>query len=545
MDNSKMEGKLSAAERKRLADEIRREIRLKTRNDWELSWDGNGANVILEGDTDTEGGRSLNGDKQTKWQERDFSSPCSSPTTTASATARAGEGRSTVTWVPDKSWLVREAPKPVVTKEKRQKEKRQKRRVRLEAEMKWNPGLRYWMAQRDAWTGARQRHVRRSSSPRRPSQHIDRGQARHVGPSASLAASAVSSTRSSSARTETRFSNCSSTEAIAGSPVGRRYSSSDVIEEVPVAPPLLPPTNLLRASITPKLYPEIYSNCVVKATTTAVPVNLADMTKVIVAGWKSDGQWPGTRPASDPQYQRPLKAVDNDPPVLVGGDAETSDQQQQQEPLCHGGAGVQPAVPAVNRSADRHQSLPPPLPSSSIQTTAVIRNRLSGSSSSAPNRAAVVDHKRSSTGATSNSKSSHLKSGSADGKELVIEGGKESPFNNGRNKLKKRDKKDVVKESTAGASATDTGVSTTVNATVAEATAPSQVANAHTAATATTSPPPSNGKKAVMSRGVGVVRKALGIKERGESGSLGTSHGKTNSQDCGGYENDSDEGQDE
>ncbi|KAJ5380560.1 uncharacterized protein N7496_002988 [Penicillium cataractarum] len=61
---------------------------------------------------------------------------------------------------------------------------------------------------------------------------------------------------------------------------------------IPVAPPFISSTNPVRATITPSIYPSIYTKVVVQGMTPTIPVNLADLTKAMVQGWKSDGQWP-------------------------------------------------------------------------------------------------------------------------------------------------------------------------------------------------------------------------------------------------------------
>ncbi|KAL5338826.1 hypothetical protein BJX70DRAFT_188652 [Aspergillus crustosus] len=61
---------------------------------------------------------------------------------------------------------------------------------------------------------------------------------------------------------------------------------------IPVVPSLIATTNPIRASITPAMYPSIYSKVVIQGLTPTVPINLADMTKAMVQGWKADGQWP-------------------------------------------------------------------------------------------------------------------------------------------------------------------------------------------------------------------------------------------------------------
>ncbi|KAJ5093711.1 hypothetical protein N7456_009572 [Penicillium angulare] len=61
---------------------------------------------------------------------------------------------------------------------------------------------------------------------------------------------------------------------------------------IPVAPPFISADNPVRATITPSIYPSIYTKVVVQGMTPTVPVNLADLTKAMVQGWKADGQWP-------------------------------------------------------------------------------------------------------------------------------------------------------------------------------------------------------------------------------------------------------------
>ncbi|MDI1492801.1 MAG: hypothetical protein OHK93_004584 [Ramalina farinacea] len=62
--------------------------------------------------------------------------------------------------------------------------------------------------------------------------------------------------------------------------------------QIPIPPPLLPPTNPIRSSITESTYPAIYSKVVVQGLSPTVPINLADMVRACVMGWKKDGEWP-------------------------------------------------------------------------------------------------------------------------------------------------------------------------------------------------------------------------------------------------------------
>lgn len=61
---------------------------------------------------------------------------------------------------------------------------------------------------------------------------------------------------------------------------------------VPVAPPLVPLSNAVRAAITPQTYPSIYSKIVVQGLAPTIPVNLGDVVRAMVEGWKRDGEWP-------------------------------------------------------------------------------------------------------------------------------------------------------------------------------------------------------------------------------------------------------------
>lgn len=75
---------------------------------------------------------------------------------------------------------------------------------------------------------------------------------------------------------------------------GEEEEEEEELDEplIPVAPPFISSTNPIRATIGPSIYPSIYTKVVVQGMTPTVPVNLADLTKAMVQGWKADGQWP-------------------------------------------------------------------------------------------------------------------------------------------------------------------------------------------------------------------------------------------------------------
>src|SRR5438477_12076202 len=75
-------------------------------------------------------------------------------------------------------------------------------------------------------------------------------------------------------------------------------SEADTIPHIPLPPPIIPVAHPLRGLIHPGTYSGIYSRVTIQGTTPAVPINLADMTRVLVQGWKDNGEWPpkGTEP---------------------------------------------------------------------------------------------------------------------------------------------------------------------------------------------------------------------------------------------------------
>lgn len=141
--------------------------------------------------------------------------------------------------------------------------RRKKRRRKTQEESMWNEGLATYLERRDAWVGAR------------------------------------STSRPTCKATLASNSSCpSTTQAIPSSPSSTSSSSSlsrspsPTPSLLPLPPPLLPPENPIRAAITPAAYSSIYSKVVTQGLTPTVPVNLSDMVKILVQGWKENGEWP-------------------------------------------------------------------------------------------------------------------------------------------------------------------------------------------------------------------------------------------------------------
>lgn len=148
-----------------------------------------------------------------------------------------------------------------------QSDRKRRRKKRLAEEMSWNDGVRCFHERRDAWTGARR-------------------------------VSRYSATRAKFLPIEKLRKSTSHSSEDGGSSTAIEPEASDAEEEweadieIPIAPPFIPPTNAMRASITPAAYNTIYDKVILQQLTPSCPINLKDITRSCVQGWKRDGEWP-------------------------------------------------------------------------------------------------------------------------------------------------------------------------------------------------------------------------------------------------------------
>ncbi|CAO2650912.1 Nn.00g092090.m01.CDS01 [Neocucurbitaria sp. VM-36] len=150
--------------------------------------------------------------------------------------------------------------------------RRKRRKERLERDMAENEGLRIWVERRDIWTGAAS--VQKYGTKRQ--RHLDR----------------PPSTAEDSSEEDPTTPTGSESQSF-------ESATPETFDLVPVAPRLLA-TNPIRASITPKAYSDIFQKIVVSSRTPSVPINLADMTKALVQGWKDTDEWPPRPGILDP-----------------------------------------------------------------------------------------------------------------------------------------------------------------------------------------------------------------------------------------------------
>ncbi|KAI1412414.1 hypothetical protein F5Y13DRAFT_163537 [Hypoxylon sp. FL1857] len=174
-----------------------------------------------------------------------------------------------------------------------------KRRRQVREEMEWNQGLACFNARRDAWTGAKAARVRpKPASPTPMSPASKRLSWWHLSaspPTSSPTESVGATTPLSPAATRTS----GDTTVVASSDAEYKYSKTKedtstypVETLIPIPQPLLPAATPMRASITPATYPTIYDKIILQSATPSCPVNLSDVIRACVTGWKRDGEWP-------------------------------------------------------------------------------------------------------------------------------------------------------------------------------------------------------------------------------------------------------------
>ncbi|TVY80373.1 hypothetical protein LSUE1_G007472 [Lachnellula suecica] len=185
-----------------------------------------------------------------------------------------------------------------------ERKRKQRRQKRERAELEWNDGLRCFTERRDVWTGARQvsRRTRASSPPKRLS---------------------LSSGDGSSTAVETEDVD--------------EWEDYDI--EIPIAPPLIPPTNGMRAGIGPEIYDTIFDKVIMQQLTPSCPINLSDVINSCVKGWKRDGEWPpkSTVPESPKSRRRrsisvaTLFSTNSNNPANAGAAREKKKEKENEE----------------------------------------------------------------------------------------------------------------------------------------------------------------------------------------------------------------------
>lgn len=272
---------MSSTERSQAALEARRVLASQVHSDWTFEDAGQGlgldrefSGLLRDDPTDAEE------HEGSPWIERVFSSDSEEERTAMKSTSAPQERDR-----PDLDPLARDVykfdnPDDVSLSIKTEAQyRRRKRRQALDEELTWNISLRHWTRQRDAWTGGRARLV---SQEKQPNSHV------HCESPVEYPPISSQSTQLHNVKTKSQ-------------------PSFDIIEEVPLAPPILSPQNAIRAATGPVAYSQIYSKVVLKSLSPTVPINLRHMTAALVEGWKENGEWPPRATVPEPMMARRRK----------------------------------------------------------------------------------------------------------------------------------------------------------------------------------------------------------------------------------------------
>ena len=235
------------------AQSVRQELRANLREDWEWPTDppriASTSNRI---------------DKDTKWRQRDLD--------TSSASSRAQ------TPDPYKFMSPDSLGETLLSG-------RRKRRQSMVDELSWNEGLKNYVRRRNAWTGGLMlsRPLESEMASRELSGDFN------LPPE-------LQDQKGYLENDENQNPHVASQQII---PPG-----TDLIELIPLPKPLFPLDNSIRSSITPATYPTIYSKVIIQNNAPTIPINLADITRAMVAGWKADGEWPPKPSVLEPSISR-------------------------------------------------------------------------------------------------------------------------------------------------------------------------------------------------------------------------------------------------
>ncbi|KAL2073116.1 hypothetical protein VTL71DRAFT_10440 [Oculimacula yallundae] len=261
------EADLTSKDRAKQKEAVKKYLAERVKNDWKWEWPQTEHQEALEHTM------TLEGEQETvdvAWRERDeWLSNASEDgddmkmpmpgTTTSSHDTPTPTSKSSPTFRFDSADGMGDAVKKALSDRKRRRKKR------LADEMVWNEGLRCFTARRDAWTCARKVPKRQGTGP------------------------AVTLTTTRASLSSGSGGDASSSTAVEQVDDDSQWEDDT---EIPIAPPILPPENAMRASILPGAYNTIYDKVVVQSLTPSCPMNLKDVTRSCVQGWKRDGEWP-------------------------------------------------------------------------------------------------------------------------------------------------------------------------------------------------------------------------------------------------------------
>jgi hypothetical protein len=209
-----------------------------------------------------------------------------------------------------------ETPDDVATFVQRGLEKRKRRRARAEEEeMNWNGGLCFFLRRRNAWTASVPKDsVQEETKPAEAETVKDKETVKEeeevevkpveetdtkLDPStaasddAKPATSPLSSSSEPGIPTPTSTISSPETETQIIDPFSPPPNPKVFTQILfPIAAPLIPSNHRIRESLLSRPDQELYDKLVLDGRTPLVPINLKHMIRVMVSGWKNDGNWP-------------------------------------------------------------------------------------------------------------------------------------------------------------------------------------------------------------------------------------------------------------
>lgn len=308
---TKYETELTDQDRAKQKDAVRRYLAERVRTDWEWQWPRpDGRPISRPGSPLTDNGElagNVSEALEEQWKERDEWLSNTSEGEGPEPAAAAYAARQDASAREDPFCFG--SPETVGSAiRKHEMGRKRRRKKRLAEEMAYNDGMRCFVQRRDAWTGARQAAPSSSSDnngltrPRTKRSSLYSllpGKSTVTADGEPESDNALSRTRTKRSSIYSILPGRGSTPTATDTTEPETESEWDIAIEIPIAAPILPPENAMRASITPAAYNTIYEKVILQQLTPSCPMNLKDVTRSCVQGWKRDGEWPpkSTEPA--------------------------------------------------------------------------------------------------------------------------------------------------------------------------------------------------------------------------------------------------------
>jgi len=185
-----------------------------------------------------------------------------------------------------------ETPDSVADYVQRSLDKRKRKRVRAEeAEMSWNRGLCFFVRRRNAWTAAISKESMQQQQQDEEEQKVAKDKEQEADKLSETSPTSTSSDPGIHTPTSTLPSP--GLQAEPTDPFSPPTSPTALTQVLfPIASPLIPMNHRIRESLLSRPDQELYDRLILDSRSPLVPINLKDIIRVMVCGWKSDGNWP-------------------------------------------------------------------------------------------------------------------------------------------------------------------------------------------------------------------------------------------------------------